>query len=128
MLGSHLMGFGAILLRLLPLINQLYGLQGYLIYLGSGAIEVEKWLQSPQHPQQPFGTQKFEKLERDIRFEGVSFEYGNGRAALNGVSFPISAGMTVALVGPSGSGKSTVASLLLRFRRLTGGKILVDGR
>jgi ABC-type multidrug transport system fused ATPase/permease subunit len=34
----------------------------------------------------------------------------------------------VALVGPSGSGKSTIAALLLRFRMLTGGKILVDGR
>lgn len=128
MLGSHLMGFGAILIRLLPLLNQLYGLQGYLLYLASGAIEVEKWLQSPQHPVRPFGERIFEQLGSEVRFENVSFDYGTGRPALKQVSFVIPAGATVALVGPSGSGKSTVASLLLRFRALSGGQILVDGR
>jgi subfamily B ATP-binding cassette protein MsbA len=128
MLGSHLMGFGAILLRLLPLLNQLYGLQGYLLYLASGAIEVEKWLQSPQHPKRPFGNLDFASFAREIRFEDVSFAYSNGRVALKGVSFAIPAGSNIALVGPSGSGKSTIASLLLRFRPLTDGKILVDGR
>lgn len=128
MLGSHLMGFGAVLIRLLPLMNQLYGLQGYLLYLASGAIEVEKWLRSPQHPQRPFGTSPFKNLEREIRFEEVSFSYTSGTEALKGVTFSIQAGSTVALVGPSGSGKSTIAGLLLRFRMLSGGRILVDGR
>jgi len=128
MLGSHLMGFGAILLRLLPLINQLYSLQGFLLYLGSGAIEVEKWLQTPQHPNRPFGNVVFDRIEKQIRFDDVSFSYATGAVALAHVSFSIPAGATVALVGPSGSGKSTIASLLLRFRVLTAGKILVDGR
>ncbi len=128
MLGSHLMGFGAIMLRLLPLLNQLYAVQGYLLYLGSGAIEVEKWMRSPQHPVRPFGGAQFNRLGGQIRFEDVSFSYANGRTALQNVTFEIPAGATVALVGPSGSGKSTVASLLLRFRMLGGGRILVDGR
>lgn len=127
MLPSHLMGFGAIMLRLLPLVNQLYGLQGYLLYLGSGAIEVEKWLRTPQHPNRPFGGSVLKRVEREIRFEDVSFAYANGRVALDKVSFTIPAGKTVALVGPSGSGKSTIAALLLRFRMLNGGRILVDG-
>jgi ATP-binding cassette, subfamily B, bacterial MsbA len=128
MLPSHLMGFGAIMIRLLPLLNQLYGLQGYLLYLGSGAVEVEKWLRSPQHPHRPFGNAHFERVAGEIRFENVSFVYSNGKTALENVSFSIPAGSTVALVGPSGSGKSTIAALLLRFRMLTGGRILVDGR
>jgi ABC-type multidrug transport system fused ATPase/permease subunit len=128
MLGSHLMGFGAILIRLLPLLNQLYGLQGYLLYLASGAIEVEKWLQSPQHPKRPFGNAAFETLKKEVRFENVTFNYSASRAALKNVSFSVPAGATVALVGPSGSGKSTIAALLLRFRTLSSGRILVDGR
>jgi ABC-type multidrug transport system fused ATPase/permease subunit len=106
----------------------MYGLQGYLLYLASGAIEVESWLQSPQHPKRPFGADRFEEFNTEIRFEDVSFGYANGREALKHISFSVPKGSTVALVGPSGSGKSTVASLLLRFRRPTDGRILVDGR
>jgi ABC-type multidrug transport system fused ATPase/permease subunit len=109
-------------------LNQLYGLQGYLLYLGSGAVEVEKWLRSPQHPHREFGNVNFERLAAEIRFQNISFIYSNGKTALENVTFTIPAGSTVALVGPSGSGKSTIAALLLRFRMLTGGTILVDGR
>jgi len=62
-----------------------------------------------------------------IRFEDVRFAYGAGRPALNGVSFEVPAGGTVAIVGPSGAGKSTVARLLLRFYDPGGGRIRIDG-
>jgi ATP-binding cassette subfamily B protein len=48
-------------------------------------------------------------------------------AALDGVSFRVEAGETVALVGPSGGGKSTVASLILRLYDPDSGAVLVDG-
>lgn len=66
-------------------------------------------------------------LRYDIRFEAVRFAYDDDRAALNGASFRIAPGHTVALVGPSGAGKSTVIQLLLRFITPTGGAITVDG-
>jgi ATP-binding cassette subfamily C protein CydD len=51
-----------------------------------------------------------------IRFDDVHYAYDGGqRPALNGLSFQVAPGQTVALVGPSGAGKSTVAYLLLRF-------------
>ncbi len=127
MLSSHLFGFGFILLRMLPLLNQLYSMQGHLLYMSAGVREVEKWLATPQHPHRPFGDRGFVGVREAIRFEGVSFTYPNGTQALSDVGFDWPAGRTVALVGASGSGKSTVAGLLLRFRHPTSGRITVDG-
>jgi ATP-binding cassette, subfamily C, bacterial CydCD len=61
-----------------------------------------------------------------ISYQNVTYSYGPGRQALQGVSFAIPAGKTVALVGPSGAGKSTLASLLLRFIEPEAGSIFVD--
>ena len=49
-------------------------------------------------------------------------------AALNGVSFSIAAGRTMALVGRSGSGKSTLAMCLAVLERPTAGQVLFSGR
>src|SRR5262245_51837996 len=67
------------------------------------------------------------RLKGEIVFDGVSFDYGNGRKVLDDVSFAIAPGQRVALVGPSGSGKSTIASLLLRFYDPHSGEIRIDG-
>jgi ATP-binding cassette, subfamily B, bacterial MsbA len=128
MLSSHLLGFGFVLLRLLPALNQLYSMQGHLLYLAAGAREVGRWLDVRQYPPQPFGTRAFRQVRHGIRFERVSFTYSNGTAALADVSFELPAGRSVALAGPSGAGKSTLAALLLRLRLPTGGRIAVDGQ
>jgi ATP-binding cassette subfamily B protein len=64
-----------------------------------------------------------------IAFDNVTFRYPArpDRAALQGVSFAVSAGETVALVGPSGAGKTTVFQLLLRFYDPDSGRIRLDG-
>lgn len=74
------------------------------------------------------GSLNIEKVKGDIVFEDVSFGYETRHElALQNVSFSVSAGKTVALVGRSGSGKTTVASLLTRFYDVSQGKILIDG-
>jgi len=65
---------------------------------------------------------------RDIRLEGVGFDYEPGRAALVGIDLTIPARSTVGLVGRTGSGKSTLASLVLGVLTPTRGRMLVDGR
>ncbi|EJD03189.1 uncharacterized protein FOMMEDRAFT_108336 [Fomitiporia mediterranea MF3/22] len=66
----------------------------------------------------------------EIEFDNVSFSYDDRTTALNGVSFRVPKGASVALVGESGSGKSTVLRLLYRFYDLKEGqgRILIDGQ
>jgi subfamily B ATP-binding cassette protein MsbA len=127
MLSSYLLGYGFVLLRLLPLLYQLYGMQGHLLYLAGGIREVRKWLDTPIFPERPFGARRFIGVERGLAFEHVSFRYRDKAPALSDVSFAVRAGQTVAIVGPSGSGKSTLAALLLRLRAPSSGRIALDG-
>ena len=74
------------------------------------------------------GIDSGKQLSGQFTLQGVVFKYPRGQArALNGVSFQVAPGETVALVGESGSGKSTVASLLLGFYDSTAGQIFLDG-
>jgi subfamily B ATP-binding cassette protein MsbA len=63
-----------------------------------------------------------------IEFRHVSFAYDSNNAeVIDDLSFSISPGQTIALVGRSGSGKTTVASLLVRFYDPDRGGIYFDG-
>ncbi|KAI1791257.1 hypothetical protein LXA43DRAFT_1011840 [Ganoderma leucocontextum] len=65
-----------------------------------------------------------------IEFENVNFSYDIRTTALDGVSFKVPKGSSVALVGESGAGKSTILRLLYRFYDLKEGegRILIDGQ
>lgn len=68
-------------------------------------------------------------VKGEIAFQDVTFHYPArpGVKALDGVSFTIVPGETVALVGPSGAGKSTVFQLILRFFDPETGVVSLDG-
>jgi ATP-binding cassette subfamily B protein len=65
-------------------------------------------------------------LEREVRFEDVSFAYQPERPVLSDVSVTAKAGQITALVGPTGSGKSTLVSLLLRLFDPDAGRVAID--
>ena len=61
-----------------------------------------------------------------LRFESVSFSYGDGSKVLDDVSFEVGPGRTLGIVGPPGSGKSTIALLTARYYDVDAGRITID--
>jgi ATP-binding cassette subfamily B protein len=68
------------------------------------------------------------QIEYGIAFEHISFQYpGHSHKTLQDISFLISPGQIVALVGENGSGKTTLIKLLCRLYDPSQGRITVDG-
>ena len=65
-------------------------------------------------------------IRGEITFDHVTFAYDSSKTILKDISFNITPGMTVALVGPTGAGKTTIINLLSRFYDVNDGKILID--
>lgn len=64
----------------------------------------------------------------EIEFRNVTFSFPDTQAnALDGISFKVKAGQTVAFVGRSGAGKTTLMNLIPRFIEPTSGAVLIDG-
>ena len=70
---------------------------------------------------------ELDEIRGEVRFDDVSFRYGDGGWALRDIDLTIPPGQTVALVGETGAGKSTFAKLVARFYDPTEGRVLVDG-
>ena len=61
-----------------------------------------------------------------VRFKNVGFSYEDGVPVLKDVSFDITPGETIALVGPTGAGKTTIVNLISRFYDVQTGTVLID--
>ena len=67
-------------------------------------------------------------INGDIVFNNVTFTYDDTNIqALNGISFHIKEGETLAILGKTGSGKSTILDLIGRLYDIDGGSILING-
>ncbi|MEV7187639.1 ABC transporter ATP-binding protein [Kitasatospora sp. NPDC093102] len=123
------------LMVFLALLSQLYGPirgmsgLGNTFYSASAAAEriIELLDQRPQVAA-PSTPRTIGRAHGGIEFDDVTFSYPEtATPALSGVSFTVTPGKTLALVGASGAGKSTVAKLLLRFYDPTAGAVRLDG-
>jgi len=68
------------------------------------------------------------EIKGDIEFKNLTFRYPDGSYdVLNNVSFKISAGENVGIIGKTGSGKTTIVDLILRTYNVPDGTIFIDG-
>lgn len=73
-------------------------------------------------------AQRLDGIDKEIRFENVTFGYKENVPVLKNVNITVPVGSTLALVGNSGGGKSTFVNLLPRFYDVSSGRITLDGR
>src|SRR2546421_10744856 len=74
------------------------------------------------------GAKALKHVKGYVRFENVSFAYGNGREVLQDITIDAQPGQIIAILGATGSGKSTILHLLPRFYEATSGRVTIDGQ
>jgi len=84
-------------------------------------------LDEPEQVSDRHGAVELPEGDGAIRFEGVTFEYLEGRPVLRDIDLDVPAGRTLALIGHTGSGKTTLTALVPRFYDVTAGRVTVDG-
>lgn len=94
----------------------------------AGAERVFEVLDTPNTVKEIDNPKTLGSSRGEICFENVSFHYVVTQPVLKNLSFSISSGNMMALVGPTGVGKTTIISLLARFWDPSEGRILIDGQ
>jgi len=90
--------------------------------------KIQKLLEQEQQKEKLNSGFPIGRIETDILFQDLSFQYELEKTALKVANAVIPKGKLTLLIGPSGSGKSTLLDLLMRLIEPSSGKILVNGR
>jgi subfamily B ATP-binding cassette protein MsbA len=126
MTGATLLAFLTLVLRLLQPLKQLSQMRTTAQSSLASAERLFEILDSPAEFQRDSGTRDRATFDRDLKFENLSFSYGEAPVLVD-INLTAHKGEVIALVGPSGAGKSTLVDLIPRFYEPTGGRILLDG-
>ena len=124
--GADLITFLLVVLRMLQPLKQLSQVPATAQASMASAERLFEVLDETTEASADHGTRDVTALSEGVRFEHVSFTYGDD-AVLADVSFDAPKGEIVALVGASGAGKSTLVDLVPRFNAPTSGRICLDG-
>lgn len=71
-------------------------------------------------------AQEMPTIKGKVELQNVFAAYKEAESVLNGISFEVEPGQTIAIVGPTGAGKTTLVNLIPRFYDVTGGAVLID--
>jgi ATP-binding cassette subfamily B multidrug efflux pump len=119
----------------IALVLRMYGMSQWIMWEMSALFEnigtVEDGINSISLPRlvadKP-GAKPIENVSGAIRFEHVTFKYGQQKGVIEDLDLFIPPGQKVGLVGRSGAGKSTLVNILLRFYDVEDGRITIDGK
>ncbi len=128
MSGGTITQFGWLSFQVVSSIGFLIGTWTEFLRASGATERVMELLEEKPSIFAPENPAKIVQSTGTIIFDNVTFTYPTRptEQALQGVSFKVKPGETVALVGPSGAGKSTIFQLLLRFYDVQSGQIVVD--
>lgn len=129
--GTMTMGtlaaFMAYQARVVAPVQALMGLYGSLATAQVSWRRVAEILDTPPDVVEAADAIALPAVRGEVEFAGVTLTYGRGGAVIEDITFRVSPGETVAIVGASGSGKSTVADVLLRLLDPDSGVVRLDG-
>ena len=114
------------LISIVSLTNTLVGVQINISNFLPKYDQVDKIINEANFQKEKFGNIFFEKLEKNIIFTNLNFNYVGNKIILHDLNFEINKNEITALVGESGSGKSTIADLLVGIITPQKGEILIN--
>ncbi|MBC8415462.1 MAG: ABC transporter ATP-binding protein [Candidatus Cloacimonetes bacterium] len=96
--------------------------------MGKAQVSVERIQEILDEPIEDLDEgSSLEKINGEIEYKNVSFQYDEGKPILKNISFKAKKGQTIAILGPTGSGKTTLVNLLPRLYDYQSGSITIDG-
>ncbi|AIQ51790.1 ABC transporter ATP-binding protein [Paenibacillus sp. FSL R7-0331] len=125
---GYLVAFSTYVSNFWDPINRLGQMYNQLLVAMASSERIFEYLDEQPAVQDKPDAKPLPKIQGNISFKNVVFEYEKGRAALKGISLDVKAGQSIALVGHTGSGKSTIINLIGRFYDIKSGGLTIDGQ
>ena len=108
-------------------ITQIAQISNMLQAMMAAAERIFEFLEEQEEQQEETEKVDIEKIKGSVEFKNVKFGYDE-KIIIKNFNAKIKPGQKIAIVGPTGAGKTTMVKLLMRFYKLNGGEILVDGK
>lgn len=109
-------------------INEYANIMGEIQSALAAAERVFRLLDSPSEPDYDPSCLELKDVLGNVEFKNVCFGYEKDQTIINNVSFKVSPGQNIAIVGPTGAGKTTLVNLMMRFYDPQSGEIKLDNK